>query len=424
MSSLPMAKKLSTVAGNHLLLEACVFLRNVIIARLLGAESLGEFIFLILAIRLFAMSTDLATDRYILQVDQSKLSSALAGSHYIAQIRGFFLAAMLLLMGLHNIHDISFACYAFLAGSAFIRGFTHQGYRLKQRSLNFTPALYVEGSTMLLGTLAIFTSISIAPRLEIVCACMLAQAGLHTALSHILSDESYRAAANKEMLVEMGKFGFPLLLTSLTMFWSMQGERVILSSIMSASEFAHFSMLFQLALVPALLLGRIALTLGLPILALVKNNWQQFSTRLTAFQVAAYGIMFVFFMGFVILANPTLALLFGPDFKAAFIIVILVGLAQSIRLCRTPISIAAQALGQTDIPLKANLIRVAASLMGAFFIYTGGSLTLLLATACIGEILAFVTQSILFTVRNPQTVKQPVRKTSPISERPANVRIR
>ncbi|MCK0067844.1 oligosaccharide flippase family protein [Kordiimonas laminariae] len=414
MPKLPMAKKLSTVAGNHLLLEGCVFLRNVIIARLLGAESLGEFIFLILAIRLFAMSTDLATERYILQVDQNRLKAALAGSHAIAQIRGLFLAAMLLLMGLHNVHNISFACYAFLAGSALIRGFTHQGYRLKQRTLNFTPALYVEGSTMLLGTFAIFTSISVVPSLEIVCACMLAQAGMHTALSHIFSGESYKAAAHKETFVDMVKFGFPLLLTSLTMFWSMQGERVILSSIMSSSEFAHFSMLFQLALVPALLIGRIALTLGLPILVLAKENWNNFSSRVTAFQVAAYGIMFVFFMSFVILVNPTLTMLFGADFKAEMMIIILVGLAQSIRLCRTPVSIAAQALGQTDIPLKANIIRVVASVLGAFFIYTGGSLQMLLATACVGEILACVVQSILFTARNRVPTQKFARRASTI----------
>lgn len=395
-----MAKKISTVAGNHFLLEVCVFLRNIIIARILGAESLGEFIFLILAIRLFAMSTDLATERYIMQVEKAKLKTALAGSHFIAQSRGILLAAMLLLMGIYGVHGINFPCYAFLAGSAFLRGFTHHGYRLKQRTLNFKPALYVEGSTMFLGTVAIFITISITPALELVCACMLAQAGMHTVLSHAFSSEQYQTTSDRETFFEIARFGFPLLLTSVTMFWSMQGERVVLSSFLNSGDFAHFSMLFQLALVPALLLGRIALTLGLPLLAQVKDHKEKFKTRVTAFQVTAYGVMIVFFALFVILANAVLELLFGADFKAEIVIIILVGFAQAIRLVRTPISIAAQALGQTDIPLKANLVRVTAALFGAFTIYTGGSLALLLAIACVGEIAACMVQSLLFSLRN------------------------
>lgn len=394
-----LANKIGLVASNQLLLEACVFIRNIIIARFLGAESLGEFIFLILAIRLFAMSTDLATERYIIQADKKDLKSALACSHFIAQTRGLGLAAMLLLMGLHNVHGISFFCYALLAGSALIRGFTHQGYRLKQRSLNFRPALYVEGSTMLIGTFAIYIVVAIEPCLEVVCACMLAQAAMHTSLSHIMSDEKYTAESDSVMLKTVAKYGFPLLLTSVTMFWSMQGERVILSAVMPSDAFAHFSMLFQLALVPALVIGRIALSLGLPWLAQKQSNMDDFTESLSAFHVLTYGVMILFFLSFVLLSNPVLTILFGADFKAEMTIVFLVGLAQSLRLCRTPQSVAAQALAHTDIPFKANIIRVLAAITGALLVTAGGSLTSLLITACIGEGLAWVAQAILYSLR-------------------------
>lgn len=400
MHSSTWKSKLGIVAGNQLLLEACVFIRNIIIARFIGAESLGEFIFMILAIRLFAMSTDLATDRYLLQADKKLLPEALAGGHFIAQARGLGIAAMLLFMGLHNVHNISFISYALLAGGTLLRGFTHQGYRLKQRSLNFRPALFVEGFTALAGTFAIFVVVSAEPSIEAVCACMLAQAGMHTALSHILSDGKYSATANWTTLRAIFEYGFPILLTGVAMFWSMQGERVILSAIMPSGNFAHFSMLFQLALVPALVLGRMALSLGLPVLAAQKNNWETFDKTLSGFHTITYSVMALFAFFFVVLANPTLTILFGADFKAEMTVILLVGLAQSIRLCRTPQSVAAQALGQTDIPFKANLFRVMAAFLGAFSVSLGGSLTALLVIACIGEGVAWAAQGAMFSIRN------------------------
>ncbi len=399
--------KIGIVAGNQLLLEGCVFVRNIIIARFIGAESLGEFIFMVLAIRLFAMSTDLAADRYMLQVNKKQLSAALACSHFIAQVRGLGISAMLLLMGLHNIHDISFVSYALLAGSALLRGFTHQGYRLKQRSLNFRPALFVEGFTALAGTFAIFVVVSAAPCIEAVCACMLAQAGVHTAMSHILSDEKYSAVANWNILKAILEYGFPILLTGIAMFWSMQGERVILSAMMPPANFAHFSMLFQLALVPALVLGRVALTVGLPVLAAQKDDWETFSKSLSGFHTIAYVVIAFFAFFYVVLANTALTTLFGADFKAEITTIFLVGLAQSIRLCRTPQSVAAQALGQTDIPFKANLFRVMAALLGAFLVSLGASLITLLVIACIGEGVAWAAQGALFSIRNRTNTSTP-----------------
>lgn len=392
--------KLGIVAGNQLLLEACVFIRNIIIARFIGAESLGEFIFMILAIRLFAMSTDLATDRYLLQADKKLLPDALAAGHFIAQIRGLGIALMLLLMGLHSVHGISFSSYALLAGSALLRGFTHQGYRLKQRSLNFRPALFVEGFTALVGTFAIFVVVTAAPCIEAVCACLLAQAGIHTALSHILSDGKYTASVNWPVLKAITEYGFPMLLTGVAMFWSMQGERVILSAVMPSGDFAHLSMLFQLALVPALVLGRVALSLGLPVLAAQKHDWDSFDKTLSGFHTIAYIVVALFAFFFVVLANPTLTMLFGADFKAEMTVILLVGLAQAIRLCRTPQSVAAQALGQTDIPFKANLFRVMAALLGAFSISISGTLAALLIIACIGEGVAWAAQGAMFSIRN------------------------
>lgn len=399
MPSTAWYNRLGLVATNQMMREICVFGRNIIIARLIGAEQLGEFIFLILAIRLFAMSTDLAVDRYILQVDQKDTSHALAAAHLFIRGRSVILALLLAVMGLYGVQHISFACYGLLAGSAILRGFTHQGYRLKQRTLNFRPALYVEASTTIVATIAMYVVATHVPTLEAVCAVLLAQSGMHTALSHILSDDRYRAYASDDRLKHMFGFGWPLMLSGITMFWSMQGERVILSAMLSAEDFAHFSMMFQLALVPVLVVGRVALTAGLPALAAVANNHAAFQNRLDYFHLYIYGVATVFVLGFVFLANPVLGALFGPAFETSVSLLFLVALAQSLRLCRQPQSVAAQALGHTDIPFKANLVRVSAVLFAVVSVALGGSLMSLLVIACVGEGVAWAAQALLFSMR-------------------------
>jgi len=97
MPNLSWTNKLSLITCNQLLLEACVFIRNIIIARLIGAETLGEFIFLVLGIRFFAMSTDLAVDRFILQIEEKSVNQALAGAHFIIRTRSGLLGIFLLI---------------------------------------------------------------------------------------------------------------------------------------------------------------------------------------------------------------------------------------------------------------------------------------------------------------------------------------
>lgn len=394
--------KVSLVAANQILIEACVFARNIIIARLIGADTLGEFIFLVLTIRLFAMSTDLAEDRFIIRADKDKLGQVLASIHFIAQARYLILTFLLLVMGLLNVKGVGFTSYMLLAGASLLRGFTHQGYRLHQRALNFRPALYVEGFTAVFGFVCLYFAAMLEPCLEVVCACMMAQAALHTALSHIMTDRrfKYQSMLYLDHMKELLTFGFPLLLTGAAMFWSMQGERLILSAMMEPADFAYFSMLFQLALVPVLIISRITINIGLPALSAVKDAWSQFQARMAYFHTYVYIIAIIYAVLFFMGANLALTTLFGPDFRADIGWVFFLAVAQALRLCRSPQSVAAQALGQTDIPLKANLVRIAFVLVAILAVLKGASILTLLILACIGEGAAWAMQGLLFSLRN------------------------
>jgi O-antigen/teichoic acid export membrane protein len=148
----------------------------------------------------------------------------------------------------------------------------------------------------------------------------------------------------------------------------------------------------------------------LPALADVSRNRIAFQNRLDFFHLYIYGIAAVFCVGFVLLANPVLGMLFGPSFEAEAILLFLVALAQGIRLCRAPQSVAAQALGQTDIPFKANLVRVSAVLFAVAAVALGGSITTLLVIACVGEGAAWAAQNLFFSLRTRRTARRPGAK--------------
>lgn len=412
MPKQPQVKQFGYVAGNQLLLEACVFARNIIIARFLGAESLGEFIFLILSIRLFAMSTDLAAERFIVKVRKPAVPGALAAIHLLNKVKASALAILLLIMGLNQVQGIGFTVYAALAASEFVRGFTHHGYFLKQRSLNFRPALYVQGLTAVFGTFVIYCAAALAPSLDVICLCIIGQMFVQVALSHILADQSYRSDATAKDLRAMVCFGWPLLFTGVTMFWSMQGERLILAALLPPADFAHFSMLFQLALVPVLVMSRMVLTIGLPQLAQVKPG-TGFDRKLDQLHQWTYAGATVFSVAFILLSNFALTHLFGSDFRAEISLVVLVAAAQFLRLCRAPQSVAAQALGQTDIPLKSNLVRVFFVLIAIGAAIAGAPLAALLIIACVGEGAAWAAQGMLFSLRNRKRVSSPAPQLKP-----------
>lgn len=400
MPSLRNSRKVSLIATNQLLMETCVFARNILIARLMGAETLGQFVFLILSIRLIAMSSDLAVERYILQAGAERLKEALSAAHCVSQWRSTAIALILLLMGLHQVQGIDFIAYAALALSALVRGLTHKGYVLKQRSLNFRPALYVEGLTSVVGLIGMYFIVSTVPSLEAACGCLVAQAFLHTGLSHALSDEKYQSAFDWIEFRALVQFGWPLLLSGVAMFWSMQGERLILSAKLPADEFAHFSMMFQLALVPILVLSRMALSYGLPLLSALKESSSRFEIQLNKFHQWIYAIGAAYAFGFILFGNAVLRALFGHDFHTDMGLILLVALAQMIRLFRAPQSVAAQALGQTDIPFKANLVRVSFVVIAIAFIVNGGTLHTVMILACLGEGFAWATQGFFYSIRN------------------------
>jgi len=398
------AGRLFTTGFAQVVVEASIFARNILVAQCLGAQTLGQFVLLTLGLRLLVMSTDLATDRYIIRVQPKSLGAALSAANRLCQLRAALLGVLLVVAAILAPFGIDPLSYGLLAVAVGVRGFTHQGYRTAQRDLRFAASAAVDVGAALAGLLAIGVAVVLSLSLmrgyalPLICGALVVQAAVHVWMSHAVAPKSqpYCISENWASTMPLLQFGWPLLVSGAVMFWGMQGERVILAAIMPADQFAHISMLLQLALVPALVIGRISLSLGLPLLSASANSQPDCSRTFLQFAGSVACAALVTSAAFIWLANPVLATAFGSDFVAASTLLYLAACMQCMRLLRIPHSVAAQAEGRTQVPLVANLVRTAAVPVMMGLAAYGYGVTAVLAIATIAELLSLIIQAIWF----------------------------
>ena len=371
--------------------EAMTLARQVAIAWLAGSAALGGFILLMIALRLVAMVTDLAGDRYLLASKSDRLQATLDTVHTYGMCRAVVCCVAFVL------------CCAFLplAGDGLpmvllitaiaLKGLVHQGYRVDQRALRFGGLFFVELVPAVIATAALVPLLLVVdPALAIAVSLLLQQlcetisswlnAGQHRFCPRVCKVETWR----------FSRFGFPLLLASMVLFFSMQGERLVLGLTLPADSFARLAVAVQLALIPALLAGRIMLTIGLPWMRTQSSaDLARFLARITGplFAFASFGVL-----AFAIVANPILTVLYGPGPNQTTALLAMIAAIQAGRVVRAPHSIAAQSQGVTRIPLIANIIRAASLAVMPVLLAMDMPLIWAFGPLLVGEALAFLYQ--------------------------------
>jgi O-antigen/teichoic acid export membrane protein len=82
------------LAFSQILVEGSAFLRNLILARLVGAEQMGLAVALALGIRLLEMMGDFGLERYLVQAPASRLRQVRGSVHLIQVVKGCLLTGV------------------------------------------------------------------------------------------------------------------------------------------------------------------------------------------------------------------------------------------------------------------------------------------------------------------------------------------
>jgi O-antigen/teichoic acid export membrane protein len=376
----------------QVLCEGSAFLRNLLLARLIGADEMGLAVALALAIRLFEMAGEFGLDRLLMHVEEAALSPMRRAVHLLQLLKGGLLSGVVILLAgpvsraLNPGLDPSMFALAALA--LVIRGASHCEFRERQRRGDYLPGLVVEGGSALAAALLTAPLAWALRDYTALAWVLLLHAGVYCALSHLVASSTYRLGLDRALCSRCLRYGVPIALNGALMFLALQGDRLVVALHFPAAELARFALAAQLTLLPALIGTRYLLASELPRFARLSREDAGIGSYCLAL---LHRVGMVSLAGALVLGlggNVLVGLLYGEAYRVDPLVFWLLAAGAGIRLVRAVPSTAFMALERTHFLLLSNLPRLVTLPVAFWSAATGGGLAAIVTIAFIGEALS------------------------------------
>ncbi|MEE4298334.1 MAG: oligosaccharide flippase family protein [Pseudomonadales bacterium] len=362
---LPVATQLAAEAGS--------LVRNLLLARLLGAEALGLAAIVALGLRLVEMAGALGLDRFLVQLPPGRAGRAQGTLQGAALLLGACLAGLLAVLGPHLAPllapELDPTLFLPAAAIPLLRGAMHLDYRRQQRYGDFAAAFWVEGVPALASCLLVPPLAGLGQGALI--WVLLVQALLALLFSHLCARRPWRLALDPPTLRAALSYGVPLALNGMAMFAVLQGDRVLVAAELPAAELARFIIVGQCALLPVLAATRVVLATELPRLARLRDDADAFARVFAVDLALAACAALAVALVLVLLAPSIVPFLFGADFRIEAGLATAFAAAAGLRLVRAVPSVGLMALGRTRTLFLAGLPRLGAVVF-VFLMLPGG----------------------------------------------------
>ena len=386
-------QKLALIA-TQVLCEGSAFLRNLVLARLIGAEEMGLAVALALAIRIFEMAGEFGLDRLLVQVEETALSRMRRTVHLLQLVKGALLAAAATFLAVPVSQALNPALdpsmFALAALAMAIRGAGNCQFREHQRRGEYVPGLVVEGGSALAAALACVPLSWALRDYSALVWVLLLQAGVFCALSHLVASSPYRVGLYRSLLSRCLRYGAPIALNGALMFLALQGDRLVVALYFPAAELARFALAAQLTLLPALIGTRYLLASELPHFARLVREGTDVGNHCLALlhRVVLISLVGAFLLGLG--GNTLVSLLYGEVYLVEPVVFWLLAAGAGIRLVRVVPSTAFMALERTHFLFLSNLPRLVTLPLAFWSAATGGGLATIVVIAVLGEALSLI----------------------------------
>jgi O-antigen/teichoic acid export membrane protein len=392
------------------LAEAAALGRSVAFAWAIGPEELGRAMILALTVRLADMVSDFGFDRMLVQAPDGNSARLQADLQGIVLVRGIVVGLILLavapVLAVLFESGPAWPAYAVLAIIPAVRGLAHLDFRRFERRFRYWRMASVEAGATLVMIAAILPAENAFSDHRAMPVVLIAHAVAFTILSHMVASRRYQLRFSCAAFVRVGRFGAPLALNAVLLFFTFYADRLIVAGAYDWGVLALYGVALQLALLPAQIVGRAAASLILPRLRIALANsdvaciWPRI---LGSHAMLACGLV----AGFTLLAPATITLVYGSEFRPSWALALCLGLAAGFRILRTPLSQLAIAAGRTGDPARANVVRAIALVPAAACAATGLPLWTIAAAAAAGEAGATLRA---FTLAEPTLNQFPTRE--------------
>lgn len=375
------------------------FLRNLLVARLLGIEDYGIAATFAISLAIVEMLSNLGFREMIVQDrqgDDPRMQATLQGFQLLrASLAGlglFLLAHPL--AGFLGIPHVAWA-YQLMALMPILKGLVHFDMFRMQRRMHFLPLILGKTVPALASVLLVWPLFLVFGDYRVMLWAILLQAILVMLASHLLAERRFVLGFDPAIIRRSLGFGWPILVNGALLFVVLHGEKLVVGRELGMEMLAIFAMGFTLTLTPLNVVGGSFKSYFLPQLAAAQDEAARYN-RLARISFQAY---FATAAGFALLmawAGPAIVdLLLGEKFAALGPLLVWLGILNAFRLFKGASVLAAFALGRTGNALWGNLPRAAALPLAWYVLIQGGDLLAVIWIGLLGEAAGFAISLVL-----------------------------
>lgn len=354
-------KIFSVISIGQTLSYGISLLRNITVARLLGPENFGIASTFLLMISSLEMLSNFSVEKLIVQSKSGNIPSFQATTQSVQLYRGAFLSLLLFLLSgpasmfFHN--ENALWAYRIIAVSPMIRAFLHLDIKRYHRNSRFLADIVTEFSSQVVTTIVAVLLCLYFKNYSAMVWAIITQSCILTLVSHIYSSRRFRVALHKKYIVEIMRFGWPLMFNGFLLFLIFQGDRAAVGRFYDMAVLGSYAVAATITLAPQVLLSRIVTTALLPKLSRLQGKRERhIQTSIICFWcmflIAIFSILFWFSVG-----GKMISLLYGEEYLLAVKLVPWLGLVQSLILIRLVPTLIALSYGDSLGPMFANVPR-------------------------------------------------------------------
>jgi O-antigen/teichoic acid export membrane protein len=307
-------------------------------------------------------------------------------------VRGLMGGLILFLLAIPIAHlfkvpEIAWA-FQILALLPVLRGLIHWDMVVHQRSMDFRATAIVDALPPIATLLIAYVGALWLKDYRAMLLVVLSQALLMVLLSHLLARRPYRWAFRRELARKKFRFGWPLLINGLLMYGIFNGDRALVAALFDTTTLGWYGAAFSLVLVPGMMFARVCGTLLMPGLSRSRSDPESFLRQsgvalALCFACAAFIAVF-----FAIGGKALLLLAFGERYARGNELLMLLALAQAIRIARVAPAMISNSQARTTNAMYSNLVRIIGLPLAVLLALLGFGIEWVAISAILGELLA------------------------------------
>lgn len=417
-SSMSTAEKVARggigVGMGEVIEKGSMFLRNLILARMLAPADFGLGATFVTTYLLFMMVSSFSTSQYLVQSDSGGDEDLQKSIHSLELIRGIVSALGLYFCAgwIASLFGAPEAKGAFqlLALIPIMLGLVHTDIYRFHRWMDFRPSIFTAVASDVASLAAAYPAALYWGDYTAPLACMLIKIMTYLVLSQLLAGRRFRFGWSLPHLRGLWRFGWPLLLNGALLFLTLQGDRVIIGSgkqlfdgsRFTLSDLGAFSVAFSFTWIPTVMAIKVVTKVLLPYLSQVKRDSAALSTRLLTFfpfaTVYSVGISVVF----ILCGGLIIAVCCGERYLVDEYLIVWLAASNAVRVVRGLVGLSLLATGDTRNYLKCNVIRATTFFVSLVVSAAGLYLHWIAFAIFLGELLSFLFQ--LYIVRKKHRI--------------------